>query len=86
MNKYIKKRSILLVGLWEYIEDARTYKYQNHETVSLNKMPFCSAVKEANPNGGDECALAPSIMECFHSHKEEVRQHIDSMVIRRSGA
>jgi hypothetical protein len=49
-------------------------------------MPFSSAVKEANPNGGDECSLSPSIMECFHSHKEEVRQHIDTMITERSDA
>jgi hypothetical protein len=49
-------------------------------------MPFFSTVKKENPNGGDECTLAPIIMKCFHNHEKEVRQHIDSMVIIKNGA
>ncbi|KDR11354.1 uncharacterized protein LOC110837161 [Zootermopsis nevadensis] len=43
-------------------------KYQKVEAM----LDTCKTkVKEANPNGGDECHLLPSIMECFHSHQEE---------------
>ena len=49
-------------------------------------MSFSSAVKEANSNGGDACALAPSIMECQNAFSEEVRQHTDTMITERRGA
>ncbi|PNF17863.1 hypothetical protein B7P43_G02241 [Cryptotermes secundus] len=43
-------------------------KYQKVEGV----LDTCTKkVAEANPNGGTECALTPSILECFHSHPEE---------------
>ncbi|GFG40298.1 hypothetical protein Cfor_12030, partial [Coptotermes formosanus] len=62
-------------------------KYPEKYEMADKVLDTCTVqVKEANPNGGDECSLSPSIMECFHSHKEEVRQHIDTMITERSDA
>jgi hypothetical protein len=42
-------------------------------------VSLCSAVKEANPNGADQCTLSPSIMQCFHSHEEEVSYYLNRL-------
>jgi hypothetical protein len=45
-------------------------------TGKRNTLFLSSAVAEANPNGATECALSPSILECFHSHQEQVRDKL----------
>jgi hypothetical protein len=42
-------------------------------------VPLFSAVKEANPSGGDECSMSPRITKCFHSYEEQVSHYWNRM-------